>query len=205
MMACFENVADHSEELSGGEGLDSYHVVIKNQLHFFLGIDYLHAGMSFRLSARVLLTIKERSGLARIGSCTDRTVSKYARIACVVDVRDCHGHVHAHEHIIVRVHLDRHGIFNAHILTVTVYERHTAEVIFDTAAKLLDALCPSWRDIIIGISTDGERKMTGRVSGVSTWLQNVAKGGHIPIWCGAHQLDIVLESTYNKLSNEAFY
>eukprot|EP00171_Calliarthron_tuberculosum_P003122 IDg3122t1 len=53
--------------------------------------------------------------------------------------------------------------------------RHTAEVIFNTAAKAFDTLCSNWRDKIIGISTDGERKMTGRVSGVATRFQHVAR------------------------------
>ena len=44
----------------------------------------------------------------------------------------------------VRLRLNRHGIINVHILAVPVHERHTAEVIFDTAARALDALCPSW-------------------------------------------------------------
>lgn len=44
-MECFEDVADHSEELSGGRGLDRYHLFIKNQLQFFIGIDNLRVGL----------------------------------------------------------------------------------------------------------------------------------------------------------------
>lgn len=59
MMACFEDVADYTEDLSGGEGLDRYRVVIKNQLRFFLGVDYLRVRLSFHQASRVLLTTKE--------------------------------------------------------------------------------------------------------------------------------------------------
>ena len=90
------------------------------------------------------------------------------------------------------MNLNRHGIVNVHLLSVPVYERHTASVIFYTAAKDFDVLCPSWKDSIIGVLKDGERKMTGRISGVAVRLQNIAKPGFIHIWCGAHQLDIVL-------------
>ena len=90
------------------------------------------------------------------------------------------------------MNLNRHGIVNVHLLSVPVYERHTAAVIFYTAAKALDVLCPSWNGSIIGVSKDGERKMTGRISGVVGRFQNVAKPSFIRIWCGAHQLDIVL-------------
>ena len=102
------------------------------------------------------------------------------------------------------LHLNRHIIVNVHLLAVRVYKRHTVAVIFDTAAKALDVLCPSWKYSIIGVSTDGERKMTGRISGVVMRFQNVAKTGFIRIWCGAHKLDIVLQSAYRKLGNKVF-
>lgn len=47
--------------------------------------------------------------------------------------------------------------------------------------------------------------MTGRISGVATRFQNVAKRGFIRIWCGAHQLDLVLQDAYCELANETFY
>lgn len=47
--------------------------------------------------------------------------------------------------------------------------------------------------------------MTSHISGVSTRFQNVANLGFIRIWCGAHQLDIVFQYAYRKLSNEAFH
>ena len=98
-----------------------------------------------------------------------------------------------------------HGIANVHLLAVPVYKRHTAAAIFDTAAKDLDVPCPSWKDSIIGISSDGERKRTGRIEGITTRFQSVSKPAFIRIWSGAHQLDIVLQSAYSKLGNEAFY
>ena len=84
--------------------------------------------------------------------------------------------------ICIHLHLNRNGIFNVHILAVSVYKRHTAAVIFDTAANDIDVLCPWWKDIIIVVSTDGERKMTGRISGVATRFLNVANPGFICIW-----------------------
>ena len=103
------------------------------------------------------------------------------------------------------MHLDNAGIINLHLLAIPVYDRHTGLVIFEVASKALDVLCPSWRDIIIGVSTDGERKMTGRVSGAATRFQNISKAGFIKIWCGAHQLDLVLQDAYCHFGNELFY
>ena len=92
----------------------------------------------------------------------------------------------------IRMHLNRHIIFNVQLLAVPVYVRHTAAVILDTAPKALDFLCPSWKYSIVGVSTYGKRKMTGRISGIATRFQNVTKPGFIHIWCCAHQLDIVI-------------
>jgi len=103
------------------------------------------------------------------------------------------------------MHRNNAGIINLHLLAIPVYDRHTGLVIFEVASKALDVLCPSWRDMIIGISTDGERKMTGRVSGATTLFQNVSRPGFIKIWCGAHQLDLVLQDAYCHFGNELFY
>ena len=86
----------------------------------------------------------------------------------------------------------------------TWWEQRTRYPEFDpTVNSVNDMGHESLRGIIVGISMDGERKMTGRISGVATRFQNVAKAGPIRIWCGAHQLDIVLQSAYTKLGNEA--
>ena len=117
-----------------------------------------------------------------------------------MDVLDCDGHVHSFEYVLSRrLHLIEHGIINLHVLAIPVYGRRTASVIFNTALKALDGLYPTWKDVIIGISTDGERKMTGHVSGVATRFQQVAKPGFIRIWCGAHQLDLVLQNSYSTV------
>ena len=103
------------------------------------------------------------------------------------------------------MHLKRHGIVNVHPLAAPVYKRHTAAVIFDTATKALDVLCPSWKDNIISVLINSERKMTSCISGVVTRFQNVADSGLICIWYSVHQLDIVIQSAYRKLVNKAFY
>ena len=107
--------------------------------------------------------------------------------------------------ILIRLHLNSYYIANVHLISVPMYERHTAAMIFDTAAKALDVLCPSWKDSIVGVSTYGKRKMTGRILGVATRFQEVVNPGFFCIWCGARQLDIVIQSAYRKLGGKAFY
>ena len=105
----------------------------------------------------------------------------------------------------LRLYLLSYGIINVHFLAISVYERHTGEVIFLTATEALDAMCPEWRDIIVGGSSDGESKMTGCVSGCITRFQREAKPGFIRVWCGAHQFDPVLQSVYVEFGDEVFY
>lgn len=78
-------------------------------------------------------------------------------------------------------------------------------MIFDTAERALDVLCPLWRDIIIFVPTDGEKKMTGRSFGVAKRFDNVTKLSFILFWCGAYQSDIVLQDAYCELVNDTFY
>lgn len=222
MMAAFEDVADESELLEAGEGVDRRCVLIKNSLQFSLAIDYLRAGCSFKQAARIMLATKERTGLAAVGSCSDSTISKYARFACAINMQkisellacvwtfsvalDMSTHMSSsYLDIRIRLHHSKSGIINLHLLAIPVFERHTAEVIFETADKALTVLCPSWKDIVVGVSTDGERKMTGRVSGVATRFEQMAKPGFVRIWCGAHQLDIVMQRAYTEFGNDEFY
>ena len=221
MMAWFIDVGGDLEALQGGQGRDRYRVVIKNQLQWSLSIDCLYVGLSFCQASRALQHTKECSGMASIGACSDSTISKYARIAFAINLQKVYDlleetrtflvALYMSTHMItsyldirICLHLNRPGIVNVHLLAAPVYERHTAAVIFDTVAKALDVLCPSWKDII-GVLTDGERKMTGRISGVANRFQNLAKSGFICIWCSTHKLDIMLQSAHSKLGDKAFY
>jgi hypothetical protein len=179
MMGAFEDFVDVTENLPKGEGSDRYRFVIRNPVQLHLSIDYISVGCSFQQTARLLHSTKERTGLAAIG-CTYATVAKYERFICAIDLQivsemrskcwtfsvalDMSTHMStSYLDLRLRVHDNRKGIVNAHFLATPVYERHTGEVIFDTCSKALNVLCPSWRDIIFGATTDGEKKMTGNI------------------------------------------
>lgn len=70
---------------------------------------------------------------------------------------------------------------------------------------MLDSVCPSWRDKIISISSDGENTMTGRHAGVVTLLEKECSNPVLRIWCVAHQLDIVVKNATHGVLNEMFY
>ena len=106
-------------------------------------------------------------------ACSDSIISKYAQIACAINLQKVYEMLEeactflvalgmstqmstSYLYIHIRLQLNRQGIINLHLLSVPVYERHTAVVIFDTAAKALSVLCLLWKDITIDVLTDSK-------------------------------------------------
>ena len=75
---------------------------------------------------------------------------------------------------------------------------------FNVLVQFLDALCTSWRDILVSSSTDGARSMTGRIQGFATQIGDCTNGKLIRIWCGLHQSDLVMQSVFKQALNEDF-
>ena len=163
---------------------------------------------------------KELLGVRSIGSCSKGLVNRYACFICAMNLQsiaellkkcwvfsialDMATHL-ATGYCDVRIRLCHNTtVYDFHLLSIPVHERHTGAIIFDTFAKAMDALYLDWRKKIIGASTDGEKKMTGRHQGVVTRIQRVAHPGFMRIWCGAHQLDLCMQSFYLAIP-EAFY
>ena len=125
-----------------------------------------------------------------------------------MDIFYCYGHVYTHGHLVLGHPREFTGmtIHNFHLIAIQMSSRHTGEEIFLHAAKArLDVISPRWRDVIVSISTDGEWKMTGRVQGVATRFEQVAKPGFFRLWCGQHQLDLVLQAFFKAIMNKEFY
>ena len=96
-------------------------------------------------------------------------------------------------------------IHNFHLVAVPMFTCHTGEQINLHAKKILDILCPKWQNIMLSITTDGEKKMTGHIKGVATRFEQAALPGFFRIWSGLHQLDLVLQQFYTELMNNSFY
>jgi hypothetical protein len=83
-------------------------------------------------------------------------------------------------------------------------ERHTGAYQFDLVGRLLDVIAPKWRDQLIGIASDGASDMTGCIQGTVTRLCREANSEVYRVWCGAHQLDLVMKKAFNKLCEDRF-
>lgn len=126
-------------------------------------------------------------------SCLDQvlknvTVTKYAQLVCEVNLQSISDllnkkwvssaamdmstlQITSYLDVRFRTFAPNTHIVNVHEHASLGYDRHRAEVIFSTCAKLCEALCSNWGDKIIGMSSDGEKKMASRVCGMDTHFQ----------------------------------
>jgi hypothetical protein len=67
----------------------------------------------------------------------------------------------------------RDDVLSFYLLAIPLLnEQHTGESLCNKFVKVLDSLCPVWRDKLIGSSTDGAPNMTGCYVGFATLLAN---------------------------------
>ncbi|RHZ28071.1 hypothetical protein DYB37_002647 [Aphanomyces astaci] len=100
----------------------------------------------------------------------------------------------------LRLRLYWHGrLLNLHLVALPMFDRHTAENMFNMIVKLLDALFPKWRAKLIGVSSDGENTMTGRHRGLVTMLVAAAEYNIMRVWCAPHQIDIIAKECADRI------
>ncbi len=90
----------------------------------------------------------------------------------------------------MRIRICVNGILsNLHLVAIPMFERHTAENIFNLIVRFLDALNDTttiWHAKLMSVSTDGENRMTGCHRGVVTRLEQTAEFPMLRIWCVPH-------------------
>ena len=199
---------------------DEYVVIVKTPQRFLLCIRYMGCGAAFRLASRLLQATQEQTGLSYLGGCSDIMASNYSRIACAVSLQilsdvmsqawafsialDCSTHQGmSYLDVRSRVHIES-SIQNFHLLAIPLFDRHTAANMFVVLEKFLDALLPNWRKHIIGVSTDGDRTMTGRIRGLATRIEEAAQSCIVRVWCGLHQLDLKMQIVFERGLDEEF-
>ena len=80
-----------------------------------------------------------------------------------------------------------------------MFEQHTSENMSNLISNFLDIICSNWCAKLIGVSTDGASVMTGPVKGVATHIEKEATHKIYRVWCGLHQLDLVMKYAYKDL------
>ena len=85
-----------------------------------------------------------------------------------------------------------------------MFDRHTGENMHKLISNFLDVICSEWRSKLIGVGMDGASSMTGALKGVTTRLEKDAQYEIYRVWCGLHQLDLVMKYAYEELMDGEF-
>jgi len=105
----------------------------------------------------------------------------------------------------VCLHLVLRGkLFNIRLVALPMYESHTVLNTFVLISRFLDALCENWKKKMISDLTDGASNMHGQHQGAVTSLKEVCSDGFYRIWCGARQLDLVVQAILVQMLNKSF-
>jgi hypothetical protein len=99
----------------------------------------------------------------------------------------------------IRIPMNR-DIHNFDMLAVPMFAEHSGKEMFKLLYDSLSALDPNWKMKIVGITTDDAASMTGVRKGIISRIQAIAVKGLIRVWCGIHQLDLVLKKALDRLS-----
>ena len=99
----------------------------------------------------------------------------------------------------IRVHVNG-KLQNHHVVAILMYEQHTGKNMFTLVMRVLDVVYPRWKRHLIGVGSDSANSMTGHLQGVVTRLaRECANTKFYRVWCGPHQLDLVLKHAYTEL------
>jgi len=191
----------------------SYVAKIKTPLKFELSIGFVSAGMSFRQTAEAVGMTHRLCKIAKLAGLNDTIVGQWVRIlvgGCLQQIANLladddlwafalafDGSTHRGTTFFdVRIRFGFHGVlYNMHVIALPQFDRHTAANIVNLLVKLMNALYPRWRKKIIGVASDGEPAMTGRIQGVVTKIVEQGEFDVIRVWCIPHQMDLVVRAT----------
>ncbi|KAH6601738.1 hypothetical protein BASA61_001822 [Batrachochytrium salamandrivorans] len=200
---------------------DAYVVEIKTPKRFSLVVGCVALGASFRMASKMVQLVRDESGLSFYSGCSELIASNYMRVMCAVSLQILSealykvsgfslaldsSTIHGMSYLDIRIRLTiKMVVYNYHLLAIPLFEQHTGENMFEVLVKFMDALYSPWREILISSSTDGARSMTGRIQGLATRIDQCTAGKLIRIWCGLHQLDLVMQRVFKASLDEKFY
>ena len=98
----------------------------------------------------------------------------------------------------------KNNLQNFHLIAIPTRERHTGKHQYSLIVTTFDVLAPQWRHQLIGVASDGASAMSGCVQGTCTHLERECHNPIFRIWCGAHQLDLVVKKAFKRLCSERF-
>ena len=110
--------------------------------------------------------------MASIGSASGGKVTASIRVVCVINLQKLEEILNFAWTFSIAMDMSTHmstsyldirlrifycsEVHTFHLLAIPMYSAHTGDAIFCHTCKALDVLFPSWRNIILSITTDGE-------------------------------------------------
>jgi hypothetical protein len=192
---------------------------------FRFAMRYVSCETSFRMAFELIGCTYNVLGNPGLRVCSRDEISNFVRAVCVVNLQriadllrrswafslalDSATHQNT-SFLDLRFRIfvpNYHSIVNLHGCTLPMFDRHTGDIMSTMVSKFLTVLCPDWTIRLLGLTSDGARNMTRRVAGVVTRLDAAMHSdcSLIRIWCGAHQLDLVMEDIMNNVIKERFF
>ncbi|KAE9022765.1 hypothetical protein PR003_g11965 [Phytophthora rubi] len=210
------------------EGADNYDILIKNQRLYDLAIKFVACGASYRLASRMVQCTKEETKMAYYSGCSEHRVAGYVRAVIASNLQKIalmmrsswayalatDAAVHqGTSYLDIRVRLWQNGALqDFHLLTLPTFDQHPAPSIMERLEKFLDIMDANWRGKLLGTTTNGgvntgrNTGMTGSQQGLSARLTTVVnKSAFYLIWCGVHQLELVVKNCVASFCQKAFY
>ncbi|GMF27015.1 unnamed protein product [Phytophthora fragariaefolia] len=173
------------------------------------------------MAADIAHFVRDETGLSVYTGSTNTRVSNSARVLCAAALQYLSTTIdlvtgfsialntstlHGKSYLDVRVRFSLKGaLYNFHMMAIPLYQEHIGENTFASLSSFLDALAPEWRQLLVGVSTDGDSSMTGRIRGVATRLEaSVPTTKLVRVWCALHQLDLVMQRVHKSSLDEEF-
>ena len=208
-------------EYRSEDAVSAYTACIRNHAQLDMIVEYASLGASFRMIEKLANATRKLTGVSKYSGCSQRQVAKVLRVVCASNMQmlleilgRCWAFSLAFDsatqqstsYLDLRVRFCfGDNIHNFHVISVPMDGRHTGEEMFEIIVEVLNVIRPGWRESLIGVATDGARNMTGRFSGVVSKIQQCVGPHFVRVWCGAHQLDLVMARTYDKVLHEEFF
>jgi len=202
----------------------SYSVTIPNTKTtlFFLVVRYVSCGTSFCMASELIGCTYDVLGNPGLRACSRDEINNFVQVVCVVNLQqivDLLRHSWAfslaldsvtHQNTsFLDLHFqvfipNYHSIVNLHGCVLPMFDHHTRDIMSTMVSKFLTVLYLDWTIHLLGLTSNKACNMTGRIASVVTCLNVVMHSdcSLIRIWCGAHQLDLVMEYIISNVIKE---
>jgi hypothetical protein len=176
----FDRDEDDMEDGAANDEADRfvrrYAVTITNPLRFWLSIDHVKVGLSFRQAAAVFTQHRNRTKNVKLMGISDHMVGQYVRVLLAVAMQlvsnllcntsgwafSLAGDASRHQGTPLldqRIRVCFNGVLmNLHLVLVPFFQRHTAVNNVTMIKTVMNVLCPNWNDKLISIASDGEKQ-----------------------------------------------